>query len=245
MFKLYLDPGHGGSDPGAVGNGLQEKDLTLSISLKIREMLTSEYEDITIKMSRTGDTFPSLQQRTQEANSWGADYFLSIHINSGGGTGFETFVDRSAGADTVNYQDIIHDEIVKLIGLKDRGKKKAGFHVIHASQMPAILTESGFIDNDSDADKMKDQDWIEAVARGHVNGLAKAFNLKTNEVKGVSTVVEPTLNAAQEKVRQEAIALGITDGQDPFRQVNQWYVWSAMVPLAKRIEELEKKLKQI
>ena len=242
MFKLYLDPGHGGSDPGAVGNGLREKDLTLSISLKIREMLTSEYEDLTIKMSRTGDTFPSLQQRTREANSWGADYFLSIHINSGGGIGFETFVDRSAEADTINYQDIIHDEIVKLIGLKDRGKKKAGFHVIHASQMPAILTESGFIDNDSDAEKMKDQDWIEAVARGHVNGLAKAFNLKS---KGENAVVEPTLNAAQEKVRQEAIALGITDGQDPFRQVNQWYVWSAMIPLARRIEELEKKLKQI
>ena len=243
MFKLYLDPGHGGKDPGAVGNGLQEKDLTLSISLKIRDILTSEYDDITIKMSRSGDTFPTLQQRTQEANSWGADYFLSIHINSGGGTGFETFVDRSAESGTVNYQDIIHDEILKLIDLKDRGKKKAGFHVIHESNMPALLTECGFIDTASDAAKMKDPDWVEAVARGHVNGLAKAFNLKT--IKGVIVVVEPTLNANQEKVRQEAIGLGITDGNDPFRQVNQWYVWSAMIPLARRIEELEKKLKQL
>ena len=196
-------------------------------------------------MSRSGDTFPTLQQRTREPNSWGADYFLSIHINSGGGTGFETFVDRSAGSDTVNYQDIIHDEILKLIDLKDRGKEKAGFHVIRESNMPALLTECGFIDTASDAAKMKDPDWIEAVARGHVNGLAQAFNLKTNEVKGVSAVVEPTLNADQEKVRQEAIELGITDGNDPFRQVNQLYVWSAIIPLARRIEELEKKLKQL
>ena len=64
-------------------------------------------------MSRTGDTFPSLQQRTNAANSWGADYFLSIHINAGGGTGFESFVDKGVGAETLKYQSIIHEEIMK------------------------------------------------------------------------------------------------------------------------------------
>ena len=124
MFKLYLDPGHGGSDPGAVGNGLQEKDVTLSISLKIREILLDEYNDISVKMSRAGDTYPSLTQRTNEANNWDADYFLSIHINSGGGSGFESYVDLGVDSVTVNYQNIIHEEIAKVIGLRDRGKKK-------------------------------------------------------------------------------------------------------------------------
>lgn len=178
MLKLYLDPGHGGSDPGAVGNGLQEKDVTLSISLKIREILLNEYNDISVKMSRAGDTYPSLTQRTNEANNWGADYFLSIHINSGGGSGFESFVDSGVDSVTVNYQNIIHEEIAKVIGLRDRGKKQARFHVIHASRMPALLTENGFIDSTADAAKMKDANWIETVARAHVTGLEKAFNLE-------------------------------------------------------------------
>lgn len=92
MFKLFLDPGHGGSDPGAVGNGIQEKDITLKIATKIRDFLLNEYSDVSILMSRTGDTYPTLSDRTNAANSWGANYFLSIHINAGGGTGFESFV---------------------------------------------------------------------------------------------------------------------------------------------------------
>lgn len=178
MFKLYLDPGHGGSDPGAIGNGLQEKDVTLSIALRIRDMLTNEYNNVSVKMSRTGDTYPTLTQRTNEANNWGADYYLSIHINSGGGTGFESYVDQGVDSITVNYQNTIHGEITKVIRIRDRGKKQARFHVIHASRMPALLTENGFIDNASDAAKMKDVNWIEAVARAHVTGLEKAFNLE-------------------------------------------------------------------
>nr|WP_295970270.1 N-acetylmuramoyl-L-alanine amidase [uncultured Bacillus sp.] len=178
MFKLYLDPGHGGSDPGAFGNGLQEKDVTLSISLAIRDILVNEYNHVAVHMSRTGDTYPSLSQRTKEANNWGADYYLSIHINSGGGTGFESYVDTGVHSDTIHFQNTIHEEIAKVIEMKDRGKKQAQFHVLHASRMPAILTENGFIDNVADAAKMKDVAWIETVARAHVAGLEKAFNLE-------------------------------------------------------------------
>ncbi len=178
MFKLYLDPGHGGSDPGAVGNGLREKDVTLSISQKIKEILLAEYNNVSVKMSRIGDIYPSLTQRTNEANNWGADYFLSIHINSGGGSGFESFVHSGAGAVTVNYQNMIHKEIAKVIGLRDRGKKQASFHVLRASRMPALLTENGFIDTATDAAKMIDANWIETIARAHVTGLEKASNLE-------------------------------------------------------------------
>ena len=59
MFKLYLDPGHGGSDAGAVGNGIMEKDVALSIAVLIRDILESEYQDVSVRMSRTGDTFLS------------------------------------------------------------------------------------------------------------------------------------------------------------------------------------------
>ena len=60
-MKLYLDPGHGGSDPGAVGNGLREKDITLDIAQKIQSILTKNYENVKVKMSRTGGTSKSLR----------------------------------------------------------------------------------------------------------------------------------------------------------------------------------------
>ncbi|GIN87646.1 hypothetical protein J6TS2_40320 [Heyndrickxia sporothermodurans] len=189
MFKLFLDPGHGGSDPGAIGNGLQEKDVTLSISTKIRDILLNEYNDVSILMSRTGDTFPSLSDRTNAANAWGANYFLSIHINAGGGTGFESYVYPGVGAPTTTYQTAIHDEVMKVNQLSDRGKKQSNLHVLRESNMPALLTENGFIDNANDAAKMKNATWIESVARGHVNGLATAFNLQKKSGAVYHTVV--------------------------------------------------------
>ena len=90
MVKIFIDPGHGGTDPGAVGNGLLEKDLTLSISLKIRNLLNG-YENTQVKLSRDKDITLSLKERTDMANAWGADYLLSVHINAGGGTGYEDF----------------------------------------------------------------------------------------------------------------------------------------------------------
>ncbi|MGM0878342.1 MAG: N-acetylmuramoyl-L-alanine amidase [Bacillota bacterium] len=190
MFKLYLDPGHGGSDPGAQGNGLREKDITLDIALKIRTLLLNNYENVEVKMSRSIDTSKSLAQRTGEANAWDADYFLSIHCNAynGSANGYEDFIHNSVSdsSTTANYQDIIHAEVVKINQLQDRGQKKANFHVLRETAMPALLTENGFIDNSHDAALMKDSSWRQRVAQGHVNGLAKAFNLqrKTSDDSG-------------------------------------------------------------
>src|SRR5690242_5441041 len=88
--RIYLDPGHGGTDSGAVGNGLQEKALTLAIALQIRSILQANWA-VDVRMSRTTDATVSLDQRTNDANAWGADIFVSVHINSGGGTGFESY----------------------------------------------------------------------------------------------------------------------------------------------------------
>ncbi|MFK2827110.1 N-acetylmuramoyl-L-alanine amidase [Bacillus sp. B190/17] len=181
-MKLYLDPGHGGSDPGAQGNGLKEKEITLDIAIKIRTILLNDYENVEVKMSRTSDVSKSLDQRTNEANSWGADYYLSIHCNSANGSaqGYEDFIhsslsDSSAAA---RYRDILHEEISKINQLKNRGKKKANFHVLRETTMPAALTENGFIDHTNDASLMKEASWRQKTAQGHVNGLARAFNLQ-------------------------------------------------------------------
>jgi N-acetylmuramoyl-L-alanine amidase len=181
-MKVYLDPGHGGQDPGAQGHGLDEKDVTLAIALKLRSILQNDYENVDVKMSRSSDTTRSLSQRSSDANAWGADFFISIHINSGPSSaqGYEDYIysGLSDSSKTAQYQDIIHAEVVKVAQLKDRGKKKANFHVIRETNMPAILTENGFISNDHDAALMKQSSWIQKVAQGHANGIAKAFGLK-------------------------------------------------------------------
>ncbi|WP_160725518.1 N-acetylmuramoyl-L-alanine amidase [Bacillus sp. USDA818B3_A] len=179
-MKLYLDPGHGGNDPGAQGNGLNEKNVTLDIALKLRSILLNQYEGVEVKMSRTTDITKSLSARTSEANNWGADFYLSIHINSGGGQGYEDYIysGLSDSSTTAHYQDLIHAEVMKLNSLQDRGQKKANFHVLRESNMPALLTENGFIDNAHDAALMKLSSWRQNVAQGHANGLARAFNLK-------------------------------------------------------------------
>ncbi|WP_251026480.1 N-acetylmuramoyl-L-alanine amidase [Bacillus sp. ISL-46] len=186
-MKLYLDPGHGGDDPGAQGNGLDEKDITLAIALKIRNTILKDYENVQVKMSRTSDTTKSLAQRSSEANAWDADFFLAIHINSADSSaqGYEDFIYNGASNSSraATVQDIIHAEVMKVNQLKDRGQKKANFHVIRETNMPAILTENGFISNKHDAQLMKDSSWQQKVAQGHVNGIAKAFGLKRKATK--------------------------------------------------------------
>nr|WP_263327300.1 N-acetylmuramoyl-L-alanine amidase [Neobacillus sp. Marseille-Q6967] len=177
MVKVFIDPGHGGSDPGAVGNGLQEKTLTFQIATTLRDILLNEYEGVSVLMSRTGDQTVSLSQRTDAANNWGADFYLSIHINAGGGTGFESYVYPGVAAPTTTYQDIIHEEILKVVEFANRGEKTANFHVLRESNMPALLTENGFIDNTNDANKLKSSSFLAAIARGHANGIARAFSL--------------------------------------------------------------------
>ena len=178
-MKIVLDAGHGGHDPGAVANGLKEKDLTLAIVKHIGRML-SEYENAEVHYTRTDDRYLSLEERAAIANKLKADLLISVHINAGGGTGFESYVyNGNVSQATIAYQNVIHQEILKAIGnVTDRGKKRANYAVLRETKMPAILTENLFIDNKTDAAKLKSEQFLLQVAYGHVIGLEKAFGLK-------------------------------------------------------------------
>ncbi|BAB04529.1 N-acetylmuramoyl-L-alanine amidase [Halalkalibacterium halodurans] len=182
MAKIFIDPGHGGSDPGAVANGLQEKNLTLAIARHIREILLNEYQNVEVRMSRDRDVSVSLNERANMANRWGADFFLSIHNNAGGGTGFESFIHSSRPMRTRQLQQTIHRAIVQQLNVRDRGQKSANFAVLRLSRMPALLTENLFVDNANDAALLRRASVLQLIARGHVNGLASAFNLRRNQV---------------------------------------------------------------
>lgn len=212
MLKIFIDPGHGGSDPGANANGLKEKDLTLTIAKKIRDILASEYEDVAVKMSRTGDETVSLNQRTAAANAWGANYFLSVHINAGGGEGFETYIHTITSTRTQTIRKKLHPEIMEQIGGKDRGMKTADFSVLRKSNMSACLTENLFIDNDNDAKKLKDSGFLEKIARGHVNGLQAGLGLKRKQQPAAAapktggTLYKVQVGAFEEKENADQLA---------------------------------------
>ncbi|HWL26783.1 MAG TPA: N-acetylmuramoyl-L-alanine amidase [Ureibacillus sp.] len=182
LIKIFIDPGHGGKDPEAVGNGLLEKNLTLKIAKRVKELLAA-YENVEVKMSRTGDTYPTLSERAEAADAWGADFFLSIHINSASktSTGYEDYIYTKASAKLKEYQKIIHAEIMKEIkgdGVSDRGLQQKNLQVLRATNMPALLTENLYISNPDEAAILKKAAFIEDVAQGHVNGIVKAFDLK-------------------------------------------------------------------
>src|SRR5690625_4866762 len=176
MTKIYIDAGHGGNDPGSSGHGLREKDLTLTIAKKVRNRLKGY---ATVRMSRTNDKTLSLTQRTNDANNWGADYFLSIHINAGGGTGYEDYIyNGSVSNKTVSIRNTMHAEIIKQIpDVRNRGKKTANFAVLRQTSMPAMLSENLFIDTKADADLLKSNAFLNKLAQGHANGIIKAFGL--------------------------------------------------------------------
>lgn len=182
MTIIYLDPGHGGKDSGAVGNGLREKDIVLDICKRIEKELQN-YQDVKVIMSRLIDEYITLEARTIQANQADADCLVSVHINAAGASsakGFETFTFPNSNAATKAFQNVMHQEIIKAIGnnVVNRGKKSKNLHMVRESKMKAILTENLFISNAADSKLLADPNFRQKLAKGHVAGLEKFFGLK-------------------------------------------------------------------
>jgi len=193
MIKLVIDPGHGGKDPGAAGNGLKEKDLNLDISKRVAYRLS--FYEVDLTLTRTDDVDLSLDERCVIANKLQADYFCSIHTNAGGGTGFESYIYTNAARETENYRSVIHDMVADYLrksGFVDRGKKRADFAVLRNTDMPAVLLENLFIDNPKDAKRLKSASFRNGLAYQIALGLVKALVIpkKSKEGKSVKTPVK-------------------------------------------------------
>ncbi|MGL5713067.1 MAG: N-acetylmuramoyl-L-alanine amidase [Paraclostridium sp.] len=154
--KVFIDPGHGGSDSGAIGNGLEEKDITLSMALNLGRALESK--GISVNYSRKTDKYVSLESRASQANTFEADLFISLHCNSSeisSANGTECFTYANANIATKTLSRNVSNSIAKCLSLVNRGAKDANFAVLRQSNMPAILIETAFISNPNDARKLE------------------------------------------------------------------------------------------
>ena len=192
VATLVIDAGHGGKDQGAEGDKCLEKDLTLAVADQLATLLRKA--GYTVKLTRSKDEYPTLEERVEVAKKEEADLFISIHANSAEDedvNGIETFLLTPEGT-TSTYSDNTKDQatagntfdkenarlayevqrqLIRSTGQSDRGLKHAEFRVLRDAPCPAVLVEMGFITNSSDEKKMRSADHQRKIAKGLLEGI--------------------------------------------------------------------------
>ncbi len=123
LYKVFINPDHGGTDPGAVNGSFYEKNFTLDIAKHTRDILAS-YR-VQTRMSRETDIKLELPERTQTSNAFGANIFVSIHNNAGGGTGVETWKHDNSSSYANQLAQIVNNRLASSLGVANRGVKSA------------------------------------------------------------------------------------------------------------------------
>ena len=192
---VFLDPGHGGRDPGAVYNGLREKDLNMSIYRKLRSEL--EKLGYTVLTSRDSDVYVDyVTERSEMVNKTDADVFISIHFNATGvpganRSGVETYIyepdddikpriNKVAHDNPVRLSeskrlaDNIHNSVVSVAGANDRGVHGSNYAVLRETVKPAVLIELGYMDS-PEYKKISDDKYQNKLVEGLVKGLRNFY----------------------------------------------------------------------
>jgi len=198
QYRICIDPGHGGSDPGATGFGANEKDVNLDIALRARHWLQADTLDTggggswEILMTRETDVAVSLADRVAYANSNGVERFISIHCNAFSdplANGTETY-SRQEGTTSADLRDCVQVEAIEHWNLRDRGSKTADFYVLVHTTMPAALHECGFITNPGDFAVLTDPVMQDEAGRYLLHAVQNHFGIpdydpRTGFLKGV------------------------------------------------------------
>ena len=205
MKKVFLGVGHGGTDSGAVGNGLKEKDLNLKIALACRDELKAYGVDV--GMSRTKDENDTLNEEVKECNAFSPDLAVDIHNNAGGGDGAEVYYHYKGGVSKTLAENI-NAQIVK-IGQNSRGIKtrlnSSGtdyYGFIRMTKAPAVIVECAFIDN------AKDIKIVDTAAEQKTMGVAIAKGiLKTLGIEA-KPVTKPNTNTSTDTGKLYRVQVG-------------------------------------
>jgi len=191
---VIINPGHfRGRDSGACGNGLQEADITLDIGNWILSLAPNYGFDVVLVYAN------DLNEICTQANKYrDAALFVSIHVNAGGGTGYEDFCYTEQSIEANRLRSLMRIDIMNFyrsFGFGDRGPKHKNLAVLKDTDMPAALTENLFIDNARDAAKLADPLFIQGIAAAHAAGIARA--LGTGYKKGGVIVPEWAVEAVE------------------------------------------------
>ena len=173
--KVVLDAGHGGTDYGAIREGINEKDITLDVTQRVEAILRSK--GYKVNLTRSDDTYLSLEERVERTENTAPELFVSIHVNSsvsGDPNGIETHYYHDYSKELA---EIIHKHMVKELSSKDRGLFKSKFYVINHTTVPAVLVEIGFLSNDIERNELitdsRKQKTAKAIADGIVEYLKR------------------------------------------------------------------------
>ena len=194
MLKVVIDAGHGINTPGKRSpDGMREFQFN-SVVAKYMKAELSNYEGVEIMFTHDpdGSTDVSLNARTNKANSWGADVFVSIHANANTGSmgnwgGIDTFVYTTKPKESVALANVVQSNLIKATKLKNRGVKPANFHVLRESHMTAILIEHGFMDSYTDLPYLKSDSYRKTCGVTNARSLAQFYNLKRKSSSKSST----------------------------------------------------------
>lgn len=175
-YKVVLDAGHGGHDPGAKSySGKSEKWFNLSVAKKIHNALEDETR-IEPYLSRADDQFISLQGRTEFANELDADLFMSVHANA--------YLQSTRGTETYYYHErskhfgeIAHKRLLEATGFADRKLQRKGFYVVKNTKMPSVLIEVGFLTNPTEEKHLFEEQFQDKVAQAMANAIKEYLGL--------------------------------------------------------------------
>lgn len=230
MKKVYIDVGHGGTDSGAVGNGLLEKNVNLGVALELGKIL-KDY-GIAIKYSRTTDKTVGLSTRCVDANNWKADIFVSIHHNAYKSVnqymGYEV-IHSIYGGNGLKLAKLINAEFLAT-GMKchrgcfSRKSERTGkdyYSVIRQTSMPAIITEYGYIDS-KDVGFFNNREKRKKEAIAIAKGILKYFGIAYKEPKEQQTLYIVSIGAYSQRANAEKmIELAKQKGLKPYLKIEK------------------------
>lgn len=182
---IVIDPGHGGSNPGAVANNSTESSNNLAVGLKLQNLLVQAGAKVIMTRDTDRTVAPEgstlgeeLQARVDLAEAKHADIFVSLHSNSNPDSSIEGAMTFYHGEKSPDLASQIQKSLIKATGATDKGIAKETFYVLRNTSMPGVLVEMGFVSNANEAAKLKSESYRDRLATGVFNGIGNYFSTK-------------------------------------------------------------------
>ncbi|GLY11434.1 N-acetylmuramoyl-L-alanine amidase [Pseudobacillus badius] len=241
MTKIAYCAGHGRYTAGKRTPDDEREWVFNDKVVRAMEAELNTYEGIQLLRTDdpTGKTDVPLNTRTNKANKWGADLYVSVHHNANTGgwgtwTGVETFTNLGANPKSERLARCVHPRIVKAMGLRDRGVKKKNLHIVRETKMPAILTEGGYMDSTVDIAKLRSDAHLKAQGVAIAQGIAEYAGLKkkAGAVTKPATVTEGAYRVytgmfeSDKEAEKQAKLIGAKLGYKPFAKEKR--VWTGV-----------------